>query len=1051
MIRATPPKYWQKAARFKLKPTSYKVGRVSVWKQAIFTPCTYSIKMSKMEREPLLLPIMSRCLSHLLVFALWGAVWAQQPKFGANPVAAKEQTYIHKILQSEHGLPATACYALHQDAKGYLWVGTYGGLSRFDGRGFKNYTVNDGLGANQICAIGQDAQQNLWLGTFVGISIFDGKTFRNVNTIHGVTVERCRSIYLDSRQNVWGTCLNGLWKFDTHTRQYQLFNRVTDGSLLKAAWHVIELGKGRFMVSNREKCYLFNGKIFTEIKSETGESVPAVSFLMYRGQLLVGTSEAGWKVFQNGKLKPFWKDERLDKAIVYGQAVDREENIWLSARNQVFVWKNNQLVAHIPGSQFVESDYCFDVLTDTEGTIWMATFEGLVQFKKGFIDRYTHQNGLPNNDWVYSLRADGDRLYLGGRHEVYSFQNETFSKPIRGLSPKIDLVWNIRRDLDDNIWLPTVEDGVFKMVDGAFKKTLEVKEIFGFAQHPINRSIWLGGRNDLWHYAGDTLTRFGPREGYRGQDVLSLYFDKQQRLWIGCMGLWMYDGKRFHDFSRQVHAENVLIQTIEADPSGPLWIGTMGRGIKKIAIDGPKPQLLEEIGQREGLTNESIVYLKFDNEGQLWVDSFGGVLRMDLTKPKQNGAYPTRIFTPNDGVIRNSWRDNPMEKDHAGNIWIGTPNGVMRFRVKDIYKNPQPPKIHISGVEVLQNAVTTSLYSDVSNAPLEARDLSADQNHLTFQYSGISLSDPDNVRFTYQLSGVDETWSVLAHRGSVTYPKLAPNRYVFRVKAINSDGVWSEVASFSFTIRPPFYQTWWFRCLLAIGFAGLIYGLLKYRTRQQQQKMETELQIAELKLKAVQSQMNPHFLFNSLNSVQHYLLTNQGIEGAKYLSKFSKLVRRIMENSNHQYLRFEQIVETLRMYVEIEAFRFNHEFSYEFRIDDDDETLMDAMLPPMLLQPYVENSIWHGLMPKEGPKKLLISAFTEKGHIVCMIEDNGVGRNFAPRKEDHVSRGQEMTQGIFDSLRHKDSKARIEVVDLIDPEGTPTGTRTKLIIPLTNS
>ncbi len=137
------------------------------------------------------------------------------------------------------------------------------------------------------------------------------------------------------------------------------------------------------------------------------------------------------------------------------------------------------------------------------------------------------------------------------------------------------------------------------------------------------------------------------------------------------------------------------------------------------------------------------------------------------------------------------------------------------------------------------------------------------------------------------------------------------------------------------------------------------------------------------------------------------------------------------------------------MYVEIESFRFNHEFRYSFDIEDN-EVLLDAHLPPMLLQPYVENAIWHGLMPKEGEKKLTITARIERKHIVCTIEDNGVGRTFAPRTEGHISRGQEMTRGIFESLRRKDSEAKIELIDLFDSDNNPIGTRVSMTIPLEN-
>jgi LytS/YehU family sensor histidine kinase len=271
--------------------------------------------------------------------------------------------------------------------------------------------------------------------------------------------------------------------------------------------------------------------------------------------------------------------------------------------------------------------------------------------------------------------------------------------------------------------------------------------------------------------------------------------------------------------------------------------------------------------------------------------------------------------------------------------------------------------------------------------------------------------------------------------------------YTFNVKAVNSDDVWSKPSIYSFEIKPVFWQTWWFRVIIAILAIGAIYAFLKNRERRLNKKNQYELQMTELKLKALQSQMNPHFLFNSLNSVQNYILTNRGIEGAKFLSKFSKLVRQIMENSNHQYLRFEQIIETLKMYVEIESFRFNHEFYAEFNIEEN-EILLDSLLPPMLLQPYVENAIWHGLILKEGDKTLLITAYISNNHIFCKIEDNGIGRSNIKIKEGHISRGQEMTKGIFDSLRNRNSQAKLEIIDLFDDENKPRGTRVEMVVPI---
>ncbi|MBC7891270.1 MAG: histidine kinase, partial [Sphingobacteriaceae bacterium] len=376
----------------------------------------------------------------------------------------------------------------------------------------------------------------------------------------------------------------------------------------------------------------------------------------------------------------------------------------------------------------------------------------------------------------------------------------------------------------------------------------------------------------------------------------------------------------------------------------------------------------------------------------------------------------------------------------TGDLLLGHTNALNILTLNQLNTVRASPKIAVSSMEIWGKPHPLNLAEGITLRP--------DENSVTFQFSALNFEPASQNRYAYRLEGFDENWVDLGNEHTVSFTNLPPAAYRLSVKSGNGAGVWSETPlAFNLTVRPYFTNTWWFRTLVGVLIGGLIAGLVRWWVSTLSDRNRMDLQVTELKLKALQSQMNPHFLFNSLNSVQNFLLTNQGLEGAKYLSKCSKLVRRIMENSNHPYLRFEQIIDTLRMYVEIESFRFNHEFSYEFDIADD-EVLLDAFLPPMLLQPYVENAIWHGLMPKEGEKKLKISARIERQHLVCTIEDNGVGRAFAPRKEGHISRGQEMTEGIFDSLRRNHSQARLDVLDLYDTGNRPAGTRVAMTIPL---
>jgi LytS/YehU family sensor histidine kinase len=208
--------------------------------------------------------------------------------------------------------------------------------------------------------------------------------------------------------------------------------------------------------------------------------------------------------------------------------------------------------------------------------------------------------------------------------------------------------------------------------------------------------------------------------------------------------------------------------------------------------------------------------------------------------------------------------------------------------------------------------------------------------------------------------------------------------------------------------------------------------------------------MSELKLTALQSQMNPHFIFNSLNSIQNYIMQQKPIEAARYLSKFSSLMRKVLDQSFNNLTPLNDIVETLKMYMELEAFRFSNEFSWQVKVDDA-ASISDMKLPPLLLQPYVENAIIHGLMPKEGSKYLHIHLFKENNELHCIIDDNGIGRgNNLSGTQGHISRGQKLTTDMLATMKQLlHSDARINIIDKKDEQNNPAGTTVDLIIPIT--
>ena len=209
------------------------------------------------------------------------------------------------------------------------------------------------------------------------------------------------------------------------------------------------------------------------------------------------------------------------------------------------------------------------------------------------------------------------------------------------------------------------------------------------------------------------------------------------------------------------------------------------------------------------------------------------------------------------------------------------------------------------------------------------------------------------------------------------------------------------------------------------------------------QKTEYEKQLAEIKLKALVSQLNPHFIFNCMNSIQAMILSDQNMQASTYLTKLSRLVRSVLENSVKTFIPLQEVIDNLKLYLELESLRFDQLFNYDIRVENIDAYSVE--MPSMLIQPYIENSIWHGLLKKEGEKNIHIRFYSKNKFIICEIEDNGIGRvkaNELNLKKQHKSLGTMITQEMFETLHKiKDTKFQVDIIDLYDDNHQPSGTK----------
>ncbi|QMW07100.1 ligand-binding sensor domain-containing protein [Spirosoma foliorum] len=612
-------------------------------------------------------------------------------------------------FSANDGLPSSYCFTSLQDHEGYLWVGTYGGVGRFDGATFKNFTVNDGLVNNQALTFLQDRTQNIWIGTFNGISIWKNGHFQNITKVGNTPIERVFGLTQTRDGRIWATCEKGLLVFDNAQATPTLFQLDTENKPVTHLWGVCQTPSGQLLVSNTYKLFLFDKNRFTEIKYPDGKSVEARRLVQLGNQLLIGTYEQGILEYQSGTVKPLYADILPSKLRVFDILTDKQQRLWL-ATNQGAICIDKGKATILNTQNYLPSDKCLGISKDTEGNIWLTTPEGLIQCKARFIDVFTKANGLLNDE-IYSLGKDKNGvIYFGGCNGPFSaYRRGTLFQPFpafTGTKSSGLPIHFTKFDRKGNLWISCDAEGTYKLGAGRIEKiTGAGKFCSTFLEDTLQDAIWLGNREALIRYQHNQWTTFTPPPSMAVDDILALYQDKQQRLWVGTYGLRLFDGKTWTDLSKKTNTEQVFIQSIKAGVDGAIWVGTIGKGIRKIRLDKQGGiESVETITMRQGLQNDSVLDLEFDNEGQLWVGSFGGIMRIDLKRPKEKGQYVSRIFSRNSGILDNTWQVVSFLKDDAGNMWAGTSKGAMRFDISAIPTASTSPPVHIVSAQLVQNA-----------------------------------------------------------------------------------------------------------------------------------------------------------------------------------------------------------------------------------------------------------------------------------------------------------------------------------------------------------
>jgi hypothetical protein len=534
--------------------------------------------------------------------------------------------------------------------------------------------------------------------------------------------------------------------------------------------------------------------------------------------------------------------------------------------------------------------------------------------------------------------------------------------------------------------------------------------------------------------------------------IWHLYEDSKGHIWISTdKGLNRYIKETdmfLHYFNEPDNPHSLSsdkVFSLMEDSKGNYWVGTMGGGLNHFDQANEKFFAFTE---EDGLPNNVVYITLEDKMGNLWLSTNWGLSVFD---PSDTTFINYDI---KDGLQGNEFNGNAYFLDDDGEMYFGGMNGFNAFYPNDIKRNTLIPRIVITAFKK---------FNQVMNMPIKDGDtlyLDYFDNFFGFEFSALDYTNPSKNKYRFRMEGYDQNWIYRdAEHRFAEYANVTPGTYTFCVTGSNNDGVWNDRGlCLTIIITPPWWGTWTFRItfglFLLVSIWFIVYRRIqniKARHEVERKVLEIERQLFEVEQKSLQLQMNPHFLFNSLNAIQSFVIANDTDKAIHYLAKFSQLMRLILTNSRESHVAVKDEIKALTYFMDIEKLRFDNKFDYKISIDPriDDEFMA---IPPMIIQPFVENSILHGVIhsPKHG--KIEVDLKLKKDTIFCTIQDNGIGREEAIKIREasgikRQSKGMIITRERIDLLnRQNKGKYSINIIDLKDESDKAQGTRVEIMM-----
>lgn len=958
-------------------------------------------------------------------------------------VLGQEPTYTN--FTTQNGLPSNHIYHMIVDRHGFLWIATDAGVSRYDGREFQNFFKRDGLGDNEILLLAEDKWDRIWFLPFNGrLSYYrNGKVYGDHNDPRLARITNYSPYivnYTDSLGRLWfGTSQNGIASIDSVIFQHapcpKQFTTKGVSAFVEKRRGFVEIyitepgyrtpalgplnstfkgqyttcpeingirnfsgksnsrGLQRWLSCNNSLTLMSEDSIIQTVDWDHDPSINRIDWLA-KDSLWVNSANNGTVLFvySNGN----WTEslQMLDGRSITATIANGSKILHSSSDNGLFCL--NAISKHSFGKETDATVKNAQHISTHNGKSIIAEKEKLHLFDEDGVLEKTIQLPKPSQDNTYKIHNNSGKGWIvSSKLSAYYISNDSATQIAHFLSFDTKAIKDAIKT-GDYFWLST-NKGLIKTNSSDFD---QVKE--------FEHSKFPGLRTTKILEAAENLILVGTN-----------------------MGLFCIMDGRTISLSNLDPGLNSSISHLSIHNGKYLVVGTIGNGVILISKGGKTINL----HSGNGLIDDNINCAYSEDGSTLWIGSHKGLSIIKFSKETKNIGQITNVGI-RDGL--------PFERiESIGKIGktivIGNGKALEGITISNNISHAPPTTI------ISHFSLNGTIYP-TDSIPL----IPPGQTNIRINFNGISLTNGKNVVWKYRMRE-DDQW-IQTSTPSLELASLAPGDYRFEVKSsfLGSQEE-SESALLHFTVLAPFHQTWPFFAILSLLILLLIAGIFYWISRARLNRANLNRKITESRLTALRTQMNPHFIFNSLNSIQNFITNNEKDAAYLYLARFGKLMRRVLDNSDQNLIPLEDEIDTLELYCQLEQLRSNNGFDFSFEVADDiDEEF--TLVPPTLIQPIIENAIWHGVIQASHRGKITVS-FTRQGEmLVCRVRDNGIGREKAMQlkaaHKRHKSRAISITQERLNLLNDtQQTHISMQVVDHKDTNGNPLGTEVILTIP----